>query len=213
MTSATTSSDAGPLHEIRIDFDRRVPMRDGIMLSADVYRPNAEGQFPVVLLRCARPLPADAQLRLVWGQGIESQSGVPSSQDQVLEFQVRPSFSASFSCERVSRDANCLAFLPMRLSFSAPIARTAAEKMVLRAADGKAYRATLPDPKGEGDFVQEVTFKGSFPEQATFKLEIPGDLRDDAGRKLSNQKRFPLTVNTDIEPPLVKFPADRKSVV
>jgi len=120
---------------------------------------------------------------------------------------VRPSFSASFSCERVSRDANCLAFLPMRLSFSAPIARTAAEKMVLRAADGKAYRATLPDPKGEGDFVQEVTFKGSFPEQATFKLEIPGDLRDDAGRKLANQKRFPLTVKTDIDPPLVKFPA------
>jgi putative CocE/NonD family hydrolase len=34
-----------------IEFDRRVPMRDGIELSADIYRPRAEGRFPVVLLR------------------------------------------------------------------------------------------------------------------------------------------------------------------
>ena len=39
------------------------------------------------------------------------------------------------------------------------------------------------------------------------QLEIPGDLRDDAGRRLSNQKRFPLTVKTDVAPPLAKFAA------
>ena len=55
--------------------------------------------------------------------------------------------------------------------------------------------------------MQEVTFEGPFPEQATFKLEIPADLRDDANRKLINQKRFPLTVKTDVSPPLAKFPA------
>jgi len=40
-----------PIYQVQIDFDRRVPMRDGILLSADVYRPQAEGRFPVVLLR------------------------------------------------------------------------------------------------------------------------------------------------------------------
>ena len=48
---------------------------------------------------------------------------------------------------------------------------------------------------------------GRFPEEASFKLEIPADLRDDAGRRLTNQKRFPLTVRTDVAPPLAKFPA------
>ncbi len=30
-----------PNHKVWIDFDRRVPMRDGVTLSADVYRPQA----------------------------------------------------------------------------------------------------------------------------------------------------------------------------
>ena len=46
---------ASSTREIRIDFNRRVPMRDGITLSADVYTPaNRSGeakQFPVILTR------------------------------------------------------------------------------------------------------------------------------------------------------------------
>ncbi|HXX78932.1 MAG TPA: CocE/NonD family hydrolase, partial [Ktedonobacteraceae bacterium] len=41
--------------EIRIEFDLRVPMRDGITLSADIYRPidaaGASKQYPVILAR------------------------------------------------------------------------------------------------------------------------------------------------------------------
>jgi uncharacterized protein len=37
--------------ELKIDFNRRVPMRDRTELSADVYRPKAEGRFPVILNR------------------------------------------------------------------------------------------------------------------------------------------------------------------
>ncbi len=40
-----------PVHEVRIEFDRRIPMRDGVTLSADVYRPDADGRFPVILTR------------------------------------------------------------------------------------------------------------------------------------------------------------------
>jgi putative CocE/NonD family hydrolase len=38
-------------HELWIDFDQRVPMRDGVELSADVYRPKKPGRYPVVLSR------------------------------------------------------------------------------------------------------------------------------------------------------------------
>ncbi len=37
--------------QVRIDFNQRVKMSDGVELSADVYRPEAEGRFPVILVR------------------------------------------------------------------------------------------------------------------------------------------------------------------
>ncbi len=166
-----------------------------------------ETQQSLVLLRCARRLPADSQLRLVWGQGIESLSGVPTGQDQVLEFTVRPAFTASFSCQRVNADSGCLPFASMQLAFTAPVPRSAADKMMLRGADGKVYKPKLPDPAQAGDFVDMLEFAGPFPEEASFKLEIPADLRDDANRRLTNQRRFPLSVRTDVAPPLAKFPA------
>jgi putative CocE/NonD family hydrolase len=39
------------LHDIEIDLDVPVPMRDGTVLRADVFRPAGEGPFPVVLTR------------------------------------------------------------------------------------------------------------------------------------------------------------------
>jgi predicted acyl esterase len=38
-------------YEIKIDFNQRVMVRDGVELSADVYRPDAPGKFPVILSR------------------------------------------------------------------------------------------------------------------------------------------------------------------
>jgi uncharacterized protein len=39
------------IYAVKIDFDVRVKMRDGVELSADIYRPEAEGRFPVILNR------------------------------------------------------------------------------------------------------------------------------------------------------------------
>lgn len=47
---AASGAAAGPLGVI-IDFDRRVKMRDGVELSADVYRPEGAGKHPVILVR------------------------------------------------------------------------------------------------------------------------------------------------------------------
>ncbi|HUE82512.1 MAG TPA: hypothetical protein VMM84_10410, partial [Pyrinomonadaceae bacterium] len=38
-------------HEVKIEFNHRVRMRDGTELSADIYRPDAPGRFPVILSR------------------------------------------------------------------------------------------------------------------------------------------------------------------
>lgn len=44
--TATPQNDA-----VKIEFNRRVPMRDRVELSADVYRPDTAGRFPVILSR------------------------------------------------------------------------------------------------------------------------------------------------------------------
>lgn len=38
-------------YTVKIEFNRRVPMRDRTELSADIYRPEAPGRFPVILAR------------------------------------------------------------------------------------------------------------------------------------------------------------------
>jgi putative CocE/NonD family hydrolase len=40
-----------PRYDVILDDDVKVPMRDGIMLSTDIYRPQGHGRFPVILVR------------------------------------------------------------------------------------------------------------------------------------------------------------------
>lgn len=40
-----------PKYKIKREFNVPIPMRDGVELSADIYRPDAEGKFPVLLTR------------------------------------------------------------------------------------------------------------------------------------------------------------------
>jgi uncharacterized protein len=47
----TEDAASKPAYEVKVEFDRRIPMRDGVTLSADVYRPDAPGRFPVILSR------------------------------------------------------------------------------------------------------------------------------------------------------------------
>ncbi|MDD5330503.1 MAG: MG2 domain-containing protein [Sulfuricella sp.] len=159
----------------------------------------------IVVLQCARRLPAKSQVSLVWGAGIESASGVATEQDQTLAYRVRDSFRARFTCERASKDTNCIPILPMTLSFSAPVPNEFARRIQL-ASGNKAWRPALD--KRDRSAVNSVRFDGPFPEKARLTLSLPGGLRDDAGRPLANRKRFPLTVKTDAAPPLAKFPAD-----
>lgn len=167
---------------------------------------DGDGKFPISVLQCKRRLSNKSHVRLVWGKGITSTSGVPTTQDQTIEYEVRESFQARFTCDRVNKDAQCLPILPMRLAFTAPVARALAEKIVMKV-QGKPVPTGLPDVRNAPDFVDEVFFNGPFPEHSQFIIELPPDFTDDAGRKLANQKRFPLLIRTDENPPLAKFPA------
>ena len=40
-----------PDYKVKYEFNVRIPMRDGVETSADIYRPDAEGKFPVILVR------------------------------------------------------------------------------------------------------------------------------------------------------------------
>jgi len=160
--------------------------------------------LPVAVVQCQRSLPNDAKVRLVWGKGISAESGVATTRDQTLSFTSRPAFRARMTCTRATKEGQCIPLLPITLSFNAPVAQADAKQVVLRAPDGKPYPVTV---ERDENVVQRVVFSGPFPEQAVLTLEVPAELRDDAGRSLANAASFPLTVRTDENPPLAKFAA------
>ncbi|CAH0355648.1 alpha-2-macroglobulin [Aquabacterium sp. CECT 9606] len=209
-------------------------VRDAILKAVDLLPQQAR----VATVQCARPLPNDARVQVVWARGIATPSGVPNSNDRTLDYAVRPPFSASFTCERTSSRADCLPIRPMRIEFSSPVPRKLAERIVLIAPDGqrkpeveqqrgetkeqllsvvrngiRQFFYLFSRKKGEVGIdpsdsgVSAVEFKGPLPESADIRIELPADLRDDAGRVLSNASAFPLKTRTAEAPALAKFPA------
>lgn len=166
-----------------------------------------------VLVGCQRPLPANADMALVWGPGIAAQADPATLTQgaQRFRFKVRAPLTAEFSCERERANAPCLPIRPLRLSFSEPVPRELALQAQLRAADGKAIAAQAPKSADEGSdkapALQMVEFPTPLAEQAEFQLSLPKEVRDVSGRPLSNAASFPLRVRTGMAPPLAKFAA------
>ena len=46
-----TRSISKPTHKVTVERGVGVPMRDGVKLSTDVYRPEGDGKYPVILIR------------------------------------------------------------------------------------------------------------------------------------------------------------------
>ncbi len=102
-------------------------VRDEILKAVNLRAQQAR----VATVRCARPLPNGAKMDLVWAKGIATPSGVANSADKRFGYQVRPPFTASFTCERENARADCLPIRPVRLEFSSPVPRGQAEKIAL----------------------------------------------------------------------------------
>jgi uncharacterized protein YfaS (alpha-2-macroglobulin family) len=165
------------------------------------------GRSHVLVLQARQNFPSGANVRLIWGKGVASDSGVTNEQDQVLPFKVRPPFLAEFHCERQSRRAACLPITPMSLRFSASVAWEQARRINLVAAQGGRRSPSLDRSDEDAQFVTSITFRGPFAEAATFRIEIPDGLNDEMGRPLANANKFPLQVKTAEFPPLAKFAA------
>lgn len=162
--------------------------------------------MPEVVLQCKQRFPNNSVVRLIWGKGIKSLSDVQTTNDQILHFKTRNTFTATFSCRRENPEANCIPMLPMHLEFSALVSSEYAGRIVLKGPMNNIYKPSeLYEEKAE--FINSISFEGPFPENTSFTIEIPKDIKDDAGRSLSNIDKFPLTVKTDAYPPLAKFSA------
>lgn len=162
--------------------------------------------LPKLVVQCRQRFPNESQVRLVWGKGVQSLSGVETTGDQVLAFKARKPFLATFSCKRENPQAEYIPILPMYLYFTAPVAWEAASKIILKGPMEKIYTPSKPNEE-KVEFVYSVSFDGPFPENASFSVEIPKNIKDDAERDLENSAKFPLKVNTDAYPPLAKFSA------
>ena len=173
------------------------------------YRHERQEGMAEVVLQCKQRFPNNSVVRLIWGKGVMSLSGVKTTEDQILSFKTRRPFIATFSCERENPEANCIPILDMYLELSAPVSKSAASRIVLRGPKNKIYTpgGCTPECEEASEFIDRVVFEGPFPENTSFTLEIPEDIKDDAGRSLANKDKFPLTVRTDSYPPLAKFSA------
>ncbi|MGH8673642.1 MAG: alpha-2-macroglobulin, partial [Burkholderiales bacterium] len=160
--------------------------------------------LPVLGVRCGRRLPPGAEMGLVIGALVSTQSGIQRGTVQRLAYAVREPFRVKFSCERANKDAACLPVTAMRLEFNAPVPRDKAAGVRLKPERG--WSSIEPVLEANVKTVEGVEFAGPFPEQSRYKVELPGGFSDDAGREPENKGSFPLSVGTDEYPPLVKFP-------
>lgn len=167
-----------------------------------------------VLFQCRQTFPPKAHVKIVWGRGVASKSGVVTTKDQVLSYRARGPFTARFRCMKEKPQGGCIPLSPMRLIFSAPISKKDAAKITIatgkEAAKGKAWKPVI-DEDGESD-ITYITFQGPFPEKSLLNVHLPVGLRDISGRSLANADKFPLPVRTHTYPALAKFP-DRFGVV
>lgn len=173
-------------------------------------------------LSCARQLPPDAKVQLVFAKGLASVTGVSSSTDQILAFKVRPSFSAKFSCTRENARESCAPMTEMRIDFTDSVSAELLKAIRLESG-GKVWkpRSNAYEGEDDGEYGEDsghstedyiagnsVVFLPPFPPEASFTLKIPAGFRDESGRPLTNASRFPLAVKTAAYPPLAKFSAN-----
>ena len=185
------------------------------MLQARRIEAAAEGDpLDTAVLSCGRRLTPGAQLKLVFGPGLATPSGVLSRLPQKKLFSVREPFSLEFSCQRENAQAACLPLGAMSLNFSAPVAREAAVAVrLVPQGGGTAITASIDDGDKGQSHVRSVRFPSPFPEGARFSLTLPNGFADDAGRAPVNGAAFPLLVATGPMPPLAKFAASPFGVI
>jgi len=168
---------------------------------------QAPGRFEV--LQCARTLPEKARVELVWGAGMATSSGLSTAKEKRLGYRVRPVFAAEFTCARENAHAACVPNRPLVLHFNAEVSGGLAKRIILEGPSGRIPpRLGKPgedNDDAQADSVRTVYFPVSLPELKRFRIVLPPRFADVDGRTLRNAAKFPLTVRTAANPPLIKF--------
>ena len=176
------------------------------------------GEAPLVV-SCAERLPFGGKMKLVWGKGVEAQNGVKTEKGDSFVFSVREPFRASMSCEREKSSAPCSPLSSVTVDFNSPVEAKWASQVRLLVGDvakegvkavksGDALWLQTPGESGRQSTIQHIRFSGPFPENADLRIELPREMKDQAGRGLDNAAKFPLLFRTGALPPLAKFPGD-----
>lgn len=157
----------------------------------------------MILIKPDQKFPSGQKVYLVLEKGLKSKSGVPRSSTRKIEYSVRQTFRAEFNCDRVNAKAACIPSLPLTLRFNSPVSVEILKKIQLQTYDGKTIPAKVHSENGDNQY--GVSFPVPLTPKSKFQIILPSGIKDDAGRILSNQSSFPLTVFTDDYPPLLKF--------
>ena len=190
------------------------PQRTELLQTQRVDKRAAKEPLAWVTLACNRRLTPGAKVQLVWDEGVATPSGVVNRVEKRFTFNVRAPFTAEFGCERENAQAACLPIRPLTLSFNAPVSRKLAAAIRLKSTqESIAPQAAPPGDDGADALVDSVQFAAPLAENMAFKLELPKNFQDAAGRALVNAASFPLAVATGGMPPLAKFAASPFGIV
>jgi uncharacterized protein YfaS (alpha-2-macroglobulin family) len=155
-----------------------------------------------------RRFPEDKAVTLHWTKGIRSKSGLPVEEEQSFDFHTVPPFEAKLNCDRTAAERPCNPILDISIGFTSRLKLSRLKGAKLVATNGQTW---VPVEFAKKSFVDEqvnsLTFKGPFPEKTKFQVVLPKGLKDELGRTLINENKFPLETATDEYSPLLKFAA------
>ena len=196
----------------------------------DAKKPDALANF--IVISATRRFPEGKKVTLQWPQGILSKSGLPVEEAQKFDFTVIEPFELKLNCERTTPERPCNPILPIQLRFSNRVKLALLKGVKLTGPNGLVW---LPKELAQGDQnknasgvmstgpksgvhvsvitnfadkeVDSLTFDAPFPENTKFQVQIPKGIKDEIGRALINENKFPLDTGTDEYSPLLKFAA------
>ena len=165
-----------------------------------------------ITFACNRRLNPSGNVSIVYSKGVATASGVANNVEKRFNYKVREPFKVGFTCERESAQSACLPISNMTLRFNAPVTSKMALGIVIKGPKDS-YKPEVDKSDGEDSAINSVTFKGPFPEDSDFRVELPKGFVDASGRTLENAASFPLSTKTGGQPPLAKFAASSFGVV
>ncbi len=173
---------------------------------------EAENGKQVLLVKPERTFPDNKRVVLHWDKGVRAKSGIEVSEAQTLGWHIPEAFKARVECQRSAEDRACSPMSDLQINFNRSVTVKSLKGTTIRTKDGKSYqpREFL---KEDGTPVENdrelwgLSVPGPFPASSEIVVTLPNNVQAVDGSVLSNQKSFPLTLKTDITPPLLKFAA------